>query len=115
MEAAQKHWILPWKGLDFRAPGQQNPSNIDPQTHKNAKVEIKCSRETSREAVETDFGPQDNDFRGQESDFGNQNGGPSRLDADFGDRTAERARLIAKLDYDGYSWSTEKFSYAGHP
>ena len=57
MEAAQKHCILPWKGLDFRAPGQQNPSKIDFQTHKNVKVGAKSSRETSREAVETDFGP----------------------------------------------------------
>ena len=73
MEAAQKHWILPWKGLDFRAPGQQNPSKIDFQTHKNVKVGAKSSRETSREAVETDFGPQDSGFGGQESDFGSPN------------------------------------------
>ena len=74
MEAAQKHWILPWKGLDFRAPGQQNPAKINFQTHKNVKVGAKSSRETSREAVETDFGPQDNGFGGQEGDFGSQNG-----------------------------------------
>ena len=77
MEAAQKHWILPWKGLEFRAPGQQNPSKIDFQTHKNVKVGAKSSGETSREAVETDFGPQDNGFGSQEGDFGGQNGGPS--------------------------------------
>ena len=75
MEAAQKHCILPWKGLDFRAPGQQNPSKIDFQTHKNVRVGAKSSRETSREAVETEFGPQDNGFEGQEGDFGGQNGG----------------------------------------
>ena len=77
MEAAQKHWILPWKGLDFRAPGQQNPSKIDFQTHKNVKVGAKSSRETSREAVETDFGPQDSDLGAPEADFGDQNGGGS--------------------------------------
>ena len=87
MEAAQKHWILPWKGLDFQAPGQQNPSKIDFQTHKNVKVGAKNSRETSREAVDTDFESQDNDFGGQEGDFGNQNGGPS-----FFMRTFERER-----------------------
>ena len=75
MEAAQKHCILPWKGLDFRAPGQQNPSKIDLQTHKNVKVGAKSSRETSREAVETDFGPQDSDLGAPEADFGGQNGG----------------------------------------
>ena len=75
MEAAQKHCILPWKGLDFRAPGQQNPSKMDFQTHKNVKVGAKSSRETSREAVETDFGPQDNGFGGQEGDFGGQMAG----------------------------------------
>ena len=74
MEAAQKHWIVPWKDLDFRAPGQQNPSKIDLQTHKKVKVGAKSSRETSRKAVETDFGPQDNGFGGQEGDFGGQNG-----------------------------------------
>ena len=74
MEAAQKHWIVPWKDLDFRAPGQQNPSKIDFQTHKKVKVGAKSSRETSRKAVETDFGPQDNGFGGQEGDFGGQNG-----------------------------------------
>ena len=31
------------------------------------------------------------------------------LDEDFGARPAERARPIAKLEYDEYSWSTEKF------
>ena len=74
VEAAHKHCILPWKGLDFRAPGQQNPSKIEFQTHKKVKVGAKSSRETSREAVEIDFGPQDNGFGGQESDFGGQNG-----------------------------------------
>ena len=73
MEATQKHWIVPWKDLDFRAPGQQNPSKIDFQTHKKVKVGAKSSRETSRKAVETDFGPQDNGFGGQEGDFGGQN------------------------------------------
>ena len=76
MEATQKHWIVPWKDLDFRAPGQQNPAKINFQTHKNVKVGAKSSRETSRKAVETDFGPQDNGFGGQEGDFGGQNGGP---------------------------------------
>ena len=71
----KKHCILPWKGLDFRAPGQQNPSKIDFQTHKNVKVGAKSSRETSREAVETDFGPQDSDLGAPEADFGGQNGG----------------------------------------
>ena len=31
------------------------------------------------------------------------------LHEDFGGSTAERARPIAKLEYDEYSWSTEKF------
>ena len=74
MEATQKHWIVPWKDLDFRAPGQQNPSKIDLQSHKKVKVGAESSRETSREAVETDFGPQDNGFGGQKGDFGGQNG-----------------------------------------
>ena len=46
-----------------------------PQTNKNAKVEAKSSRKSSREVVETDFGPQDNGFGGEEGDFGGQNGG----------------------------------------
>ena len=74
MEATQKHWIVPWKDLDFRAPGQQNPAKINFRTHKNVKVGAKSSRETSRKARETDFGPQDNGFGGQEGYFGGQNG-----------------------------------------
>ena len=31
------------------------------------------------------------------------------LHENFGARPAERARPIAKLEYDEYSWSTEKF------
>ena len=70
MEAAQKHWFLPRKRLDFQARDYQKPPKIDPQTYKNAKVEAKSSRKPILEALETDFGPQDNDFGGQQGDFG---------------------------------------------
>ena len=76
MEAAQKHRFLLRKRLDFQARGHQNPPKIDPQTHKNAKLEAKITRKTILEAVETDFGAEDSDFGSQEPDFGGQNGGP---------------------------------------
>ena len=61
------------------------------------------------EAVEIDFGTQDDDFGGQEGDFGVQKGGGVKLYVDFLERSVEWRRPLAKLDYDEYSWSTEKF------
>ena len=79
------------------------------------KVGAKSSRETSREAVETDFGPQDNGFGGQEGDFGGQNGGPLFTMRTFGQRSVEWRRPLAKLEYDEYSLEYRTVPYAGHP
>ena len=65
------------KKARFRSPGLPKSIQNRTQTDKNAKVEAQSSRETSREAVESDFKPQDSGFGGQEADFGDQNGGGS--------------------------------------
>ena len=54
----------------FQSTGPPNSTQNRAQTHKNAKVEAKISWKTILEALETNFGPQDNDFEGQDSDFG---------------------------------------------
>ena len=73
--------------------------------HKNAKVEAKSSRKSSREVVETDFGHQEIDFGTPKGQFWRPKGGGSSKHEDFGGRPVEWRRPIAKLDYGEYSWN----------
>ena len=76
---------------NFQAEGPPKSSQNRPQTYKNAKVEAKSSRKAILEALEIDFGPQDNDFGAQEDDFGAQNGAKSNCM-----RTLNRERWTAQ-------------------
>ena len=114
MEAAQKHWFLLRKKLDFQARGHQNPPKIEPKPIKSRRRRARAAEKRFWRALETDFGAQDSDFGGHDGDFGGQNGAVANCTVMLGE-IGGMAEAYSEARIERVQLEYGKISHAGHP